>query len=469
MPVSGRIRRRLALAIVLTALIPVLVAVWLAETAVRQAVGRFYVPEIRLNLDRSLGLYQELARTVKNLMRQEAAAIAERESLRAAVRAGDRAGIEAELARAFAEHPSLVTLSVRDVDGKEVAFVKRPQALDPTRENRLEVERPLGLGSVEDDVPVLVAVFAAERKRFDELAEMSQFVDTYAKVESRRESDEQSYVLAFALLLGITIVGAVGVGVLLAREVAGRIGALAQATKLVAEGDLTIRVPERGTDEISDLARAFNRMLGEVAESRARIEYLQRIGAWQEMARRLAHEIKNPLTPIQLAVQEAHRRYQGQDPKFQKLMDTTLEIVEDEVGTLRRLVSEFSDFARLPTAHLEREDLCQFVREQEARLGLLGEELAESDPSAEHAAPAAASAAPSGIELSFDLPNTRCEVLMDRQMFGRVLGNLVQNAAQALRDNPDGKGKIVVRLRRDGEFYTLDVEDSGPGIPEFRR
>ena len=66
MPVSGRIRRRLALAIVLTALIPVLVAVWLAETAVRQAVARFYVPEIRLHLDRSLGLYQELARTVKS-------------------------------------------------------------------------------------------------------------------------------------------------------------------------------------------------------------------------------------------------------------------------------------------------------------------------------------------------------------------------------------------------------------------
>src|SRR5262245_46144375 len=124
MPVSGRIRRRLALAIVLTALIPVLVAVWLAETAVRQAVGRFYVPEIRLHLDRAAGRYQELARTVKNLMRQEAAAIAERGRLRAAVRGGDRAQIEAELGLAFAEHPSLVSLAIRDGDGKDLAFVK---------------------------------------------------------------------------------------------------------------------------------------------------------------------------------------------------------------------------------------------------------------------------------------------------------------------------------------------------------
>jgi nitrogen fixation/metabolism regulation signal transduction histidine kinase len=464
MPVSGRIRRRLALAIVLTALIPVLVAVWLAEAAVRQAVARFYVPEIRLHLERSLGLYQELARAVKSMMRQEASAIAERESLRAAVRDADRDRMAAELRRAFTDHPSLVTLAVRDAEENELASVRREKELDPARENQLEVVRPLAEG-VEGEVPVLIAVFAADRARFDELGEMSQFVDTYEKIESRRESDEQGYVLAFALLLGITIVAAVGVGVLLAREVAGRIGELAEATKFVAEGDLDVRVPERGSDEISDLARAFNRMLGEVADSRARIEYLQRIGAWQEMARRLAHEIKNPLTPIQLAVQEAHRRYDGQDPQFRKLLDTTLEIVEDEVGTLRRLVGEFSDFARLPTAHLEREDLIAFVREQEKRLGLLGDERADGElPAGLHSA-----WQDRGIELTFDLPDDVYPVLMDRQMLGRVFVNLVENAAQALRDARDRKAIVRVRLRREGDFYNLDIDDSGPGIPDVLR
>src|SRR6187397_2950850 len=97
MAVTGRIRRRLALAIVLTALIPVLVAAWWAGTTVRTAVARFYLPDIGAHLDRSLGLYQELARAVKAQMRQEAVAIAERASLRAAVRAGDRAKIKEEL------------------------------------------------------------------------------------------------------------------------------------------------------------------------------------------------------------------------------------------------------------------------------------------------------------------------------------------------------------------------------------
>jgi two-component system nitrogen regulation sensor histidine kinase NtrY len=464
MPVTGRIRRRLALAIVLTALIPVLVATWWAGTTVRTAVARFYLPEIGVHLDRSLGLYQELARTVKSLMRQEAAAIAERAALRAAVKSEEPARIQRELGLAFKEHPSLVTLVARDAAGKELGRVERDRPLDAARENRLEVVRPLA-GSEDDEGPSLLAVFAASRARFDELSEMSQFLDTYRKIEHRREADEKSYVLAFVALLGLTIVAAVGVGSLLARNVSGRIAELAQATKLVAAGDLAVRVPEKGNDELSDLARGFNSMLTEVTDSRARIEYLQRIGAWQDMARRLAHEIKNPLTPIQLAVQEMHRRYDGSDPVFKKLLDTTLEIVEDEVGTLRRLVTEFSDFARLPQARLERADLADFLRELSHQLGVADgdggdPELPEDLRSALRGA---------NIELDFELPNSPARVSIDRQMLRRVMLNLIQNAAQALNADGDAKRRIRVRLRPDREFFVLDVEDSGHGIPEALR
>src|SRR5207237_9760404 len=122
-------------------------------------------------------------------------------------------------------------------------------------------------------------------------------------------------------------------GILLARGITRRINRLGLSINLVAQGDLSVRVPVTGSDELTDLARTFNRMLSEMAQSRARIEYLQRIGAWQEMAQRLAHEIKNPLTPIQLAVQECHHKYTGDDSRFRALLDTTLEIVEEEVGT----------------------------------------------------------------------------------------------------------------------------------------
>lgn len=462
MATSGRIRRRLALAIVLTALIPLLAAVWLAESTVRATSAKFFIPEVGTHLDQSLGLYQELARNVKALMRQEAAEIALRPSLRRAAAAADAEGLALELKRAFADHSSLVSLAVRDADGKTLAEVKRAKPLDPKHENQLEVGKPLRDGPDGDDAPELLAVFAADKSHFDELGEMSEFVDSYKKVERRREADERSYLLSFTALLCITIVAAIGVGSLLARGVSRRIAELARATRLVGEGDLNIRVPESGGDEIADLARAFNRMLGEVESSRARIEYLQRISAWQEMARRLAHEIKNPLTPISLAVQEIHRRYSGSDPEYQRLVDTTLEVVEDEVGTLRRLVGEFSDFARLPQASLFRADLADFLREQAARFGIRG---ADRD-SAETALDELLSLGQTtDITVEFDVPPGPCEALIDAQMLRRVLFNLVRNAAQALLGRPQPAGRVRVRLTQEGEFWNLDVEDNGPGIP----
>jgi len=458
----------LALAIVLTALIPLLAAVWLAEISVRTTSAKFFIPDVGAHLDKSLGLYQELARNVKALMRQEAAEIAVRPGLRRAVAADDHQGMEAELKRAFADHPSLVSLAVRNADGATLAEVKRDKPLDPNHENQLEVRKALSdrPGADDgDDAAQLSAVFAADKSHFDELTEMSQFVDTYRQVEQRRGADERSYLLSFTALLCITIVAAIGVGSLLARGVSRRIAELARATRLVGEGDLSIRVPEGGGDEIADLAGAFNRMLGEVESSRARIEYLRRISAWQEMARRLAHEIKNPLTPISLAVQEIHRRYTGKDPEYQRLVDTTLEIVEDEVGTLRRLVGEFSDFARLPQASLFRADLAEFLREQELRFNIRGP-ARDSRDSGETALDELLSLKQaSDIKVEFDVPAGACEALIDAQMLRRVLFNLVRNAAQALLGRPAGVGRVRVRLAREGEFWNLDVEDNGPGIP----
>jgi nitrogen fixation/metabolism regulation signal transduction histidine kinase len=234
---------------------------------------------------------------------------------------------------------------------------------------------------------------------------------------------------------------------------------LAEATRRVGAGDLTTRVEEFGSDEVADLARSFNRMLAEVETTRARIEYLQRIGAWQEMARRLAHEIKNPLTPIQLAVEEIHQRYDGADASFRKLLDATLEVVEAEVSTLRRLVGEFSDFARLPQAHLEPGDIAAFLRERSEQSSLLDDGTAMSE---------GGDSLPRML-VSFDIPTGAAPAALDRQMLRRALINLIRNSAQALRDAGRTSGKVQVTLHRSGDFWDIDVDDDGPGIsPEMR-
>ncbi len=457
---SGRIQARLALAIVITALIPVLVAIWLGDKYVRETGARYFIPEIGSHLDRSLGLYQELARTLKARMREEASAISLSPALRRAVASSDAAAAQAELQKEIAAHSSLVALRVLLPGGELLASADRGRPLEPERENQLVVEKPLAEVAEGDDAAQLSLVFAADRARFDELSEMSQFIDNYKLMDKRSKDDIQGYVWAFTVLLGITIALAITVGTLLARGVAVRLAELASATERVGAGNLTIRVSEAGNDEITALARAFNRMLGEVETSRGRIEYLQRVSAWQEMARRLAHEIKNPLTPIQLGVQEIHRRYQGPDERFRDLLDTTLEIVEDEVGTLRRLVTEFSDFARLPQANLQDADLVEFLGEQRRQVET--PDQAEGERSVVRLGALRPN-------FSWQLPPGSADVAIDRQMLRRVLLNLIQNAADALADAKIAEPRISVSLARQGDFFAIDVEDNGPGIPPAQR
>jgi nitrogen fixation/metabolism regulation signal transduction histidine kinase len=204
--------------------------------------------------------------------------------------------------------------------------------------------------------------------------------------------------------------------------------------------------------------------------SRARIEFLQRIGAWQEMAQRLAHEIKNPLTPIQLAVQECHRKYTGDDPRFRALLDTTLEVVEEEVGTLRRLVGDFSNFARLPQAELRDATLDDFLRECEEKLGHL-----EAEGPSPDSVDSGESLSPANVIVTWSLPKDPIAVAIDAQMLRRVLVNLVRNAVQAIRaqrvSTPDGKvlGHVTVTGRGERDGAAIVVEDDGPGIPAERR
>src|SRR5262249_48928288 len=182
-------------------------------------------------------------------------------------------------------------------------------------------------------------------------------------LEKIRQDLPPSYQLAFIAVVGGFALATTVVAILFARQVTRKIDALVGATRRVAEGDLATRVGDRGRGELADLGRAFDHMVVELETQKGQIEYLQKIGAWQEVARRLAHEIKNPLTPIQLAVQELHRQYDGGDPRYQKTLDEARAIVEEEIGGLRRLVDAFSGFAKLPRVEPRPLDLAVVVED----------------------------------------------------------------------------------------------------------
>src|SRR5690606_35586017 len=154
-----------------------------------------------------------------------------------------------------------------------------------------------------------------------------------------------------------------------ARATTRRVSELSRVMRQVAAGDLAARSRSLGTDELGLLGAAFNRMLDELAAAQRKGAYLERVGAQQDMARRPAHEIKNPLTPIQLAVQNLRDRDPGQSPEFSALLAMSVEIVEDEVEALRRMVGTFSKLAKVPDVQLEATSIARILGEFERAYG----------------------------------------------------------------------------------------------------
>jgi two-component system nitrogen regulation sensor histidine kinase NtrY len=461
----GKIERRLALVILLTATLPLAGALALAIALMDYASSVWLRPEVEQQLERGIDLYKTYIRSVKADMNHQADAMAGDVALREAAARHDAVATSAALDAIFPRYAQLVSLAVEDEDARTLAARDRGSPIDEATERRLEVRRPL---THTEGVATLVATFAFDRRYEQELDNAGTVHDMYAQLGKERARVYAPYYEAFAVILGITVVLTVAAGFLLARPFTRRIRQLAGAINEVARGNLDVRVAVVGADELTDLAAVFNRMLTDMQQSRARIEYLQRIGAWQEMAQRLAHEIKNPLTPIQLAVQECHRKYAGGDGRFRALLDTTLEIVEEEVGTLRRLVGNFSSFARLPHAELKEGSVRDFLRECSEQLGHLGVEASGEDGGED------VIVGPD-VQIRWEVPAEDILVAIDRQMMRRVVVNLVRNAAQAVRGGKPAasqspvRGHVVVRAERRPGGVDLLVEDDGPGVPPTSR
>ncbi len=245
------------------------------------------------------------------------------------------------------------------------------------------------------------------------------------------ETLPRSYRLAFLLLIGVVVMGTTAIAILIARRTTRRLDRLVAATRKVGEGNLDVRVRLSGNDELTDLSVAFDQMLADLEKSRAEIEYLEKIGAWQEVARRLAHEIKNPLTPIQLAIQQLHTKYDGGDARFQKLLDDVREIVTEEVAGLRRLVDDFRGFAKLPRVEAVPLDLAIVAEDVRREI-----DAVEIVPSA-----------------------TPAMVHADRLLLKRALVNLADNAREA------GAKRIAISFHAAPETVTIIVDDDGPGVP----
>jgi two-component system nitrogen regulation sensor histidine kinase NtrY len=246
-------------------------------------------------------------------------------------------------------------------------------------------------------------------------------------------------LISAGLALG-ALIGVVLIGLLVARRTARDLDQLVTGSLAAARGDLDHRVPVRAADEIGAVATAFNFMMDDLRSSKERLVIAERIAAWQEIARRLAHEIKNPLTPIQMAMDTLRKTWKKQHPSFGEILEESTTTVMEEADRLKLIVSEFSAFARMPKPELGRVDLNELVR---SALALYQ-----------------GGAAPLEIKLE-PLP----EIDADKNQLNQVVLNLVENARDAIGQRSDGHITVSTRRGEAGDRALLIVEDNGPGIP----
>ena len=283
-------------------------------------------------MEKALDVYRELIETTKLLHTEVAARLALRPDI-SALKA------DADVATLIDDEAGLNEITLLASDGKIITHAARP--LPGPRWRSKQMDYPLQGGTLRLSFEVPATLQA-------DYQELKVALDSSRQVAVISTALPNSYRRAFlALMAGAALLAAL-LGVVASTFVTRRIKALVDGARQVSAGKSEARVTLRGRDEMAELGGAFNKMLDDVDASRKQIEYLQRIGAWQDVARRLAHEIKNPLTPIQLAVQQCVSTYKGDDPKFRRLLTDTGEIVEEEIAGLRRLVDTFRTLGQLP-------------------------------------------------------------------------------------------------------------------------
>ena len=265
-------------------------------------------------------------------------------------------------------------------------------------------------------------------------------------VGSSRQSLIQmlNFIRALALLVGgaVILLGLI-LGWWISARVTRPIEELASGAREVAAGHWEARVAVRSRDEIGQLADAFNEMTDELAEQRERLVQTERVAAWRELARRLAHELKNPLFPLQLTVENLQRAREQTSDQFDEIFFESTATLRAELENLKSIVSRFSDFAKMPPPQFEPVDLNELVR---GAVKLFEPQLA----------PVGRPPITPELYLDENLPRLQADATLLR----RALENLILNSLDAM---PAG-GTLTVRTAQRAGAVRLEVTDTGEGL-----
>ncbi len=325
---------------------------------------------------------------------------------------------------------------IRAVEGKPVRIT------DP------ETNRTSALVKLNNFIDTyLYIVKFMDPKLIDYLKETNYAIGFYYTVRDQRTGIQISfaiiYVLIVSLLLFLSVVIALNFSSRLTRPIINLIG----ASEKISSGDLTTKVPNISTDkEFEKLNENFNLMIDKLKKQQEKLILSERHSAWENVARKLAHEIKNPLTPIQLSIDRIREKYLNKVGDENKNLSNYLDTMTKQIKDIEHLVTEFSDFARMPKPVFKTINLSNIISRS---LNL-------------HS--------PSEPEIKFNANNRKEKILFkgDEEQINRVFINLIKNSIESIHEkkkkNLDFKGKINIDINQDSDYIYATIIDNGVGF-----
>ena len=274
---------------------------------------------------------------------------------------------------------------------------------------------------------------------------------------SRRPLIElQRQIVSTALLVGgAGIFVAVLASLWFAARVTRPVVSLAEAARRVALGDLGAKVEVESSDELGELAASFNRMTEDLVQQKDRTLQAERVAAWRELARRLAHELKNPLFPLQVTVENLMRAKQKSPEMFEEVFHEGTATLLAEIDNLKTIIGRFSEFSKMPQPQRRPTQVNDVVR---SVLRVFHAQLRESDRDSDRVTDKEKNKIAVRTELAEALP----EISADPDLLHRALQNLVLNAIDAM---PQG-GELTIRTATLGDRIELSVSDTGSGLTQ---
>ena len=342
---------------------------------------------------------------------------------------------------------NVVDVSMNFVPPPEEAFARslngRPIRIIDSRTNRTSA-----LVKLDNFIDTyLYIVKFMDPKVINYLNRTNEAVSFYYSVQESKTGIKITFVIIYLLIVSLLLFLSIIISINFASRLTLPIINLIGASEKISSGDLNAKVPQVDTDnEFKKLNENFNLMIDKLKKQQEKLLLSERHAAWETVARKLAHEIKNPLTPIQLSIDRIKEKYlkqtEGSDKNFSNYLNTITKQIKD----IEHLVNEFSDFARMPKPILKKIDLNNV-----ASRSLSLHELSET-----------------GIDFSLSKKNTSHYIKGDEEQLNRVFVNLIKNSIESINEKKiktvDFKGKINVDIKEDNDYIYVTIIDNGLGF-----